>query len=108
MNESIDDILERNKKRSKQLVRSPKKRRANKSPTKLEKVKENTEDKLCNEKTVEDRGNDSENAGADTSVSEANPPVEESGEWDYNTTLESVDIKLHLSPEHSAESGSGK
>lgn len=134
LHEGVEDILERGKRRSKQLVRSPKKKKPNKSPekvTKTEKVKENAEEKSSNQKTIQDKldstieavvkppeVSEKENVEIPVSemdatenvadVSEIQTPAEETTEWDCNTSIESTDFKLVLSPEHSAESGSGK
>lgn len=128
-NESEEDILEGTKKRSKQIVRSPKKKKIKKSPEKtikIEKLKDKVEFKTVNQKAVEEKLNetidsviklyesgeterteeialaDAENETNDLQSSQIKP-LEEITEWDCNL---SVDVKH--SPEHSTESGSGK
>lgn len=137
-NESEEDVLEGGKKRSKQVLKSPKKKKINKATdknTKTEKSR-NTEDKSLIQKAAEEKLDDTINSviklynadedeakseevvttdepsvtttneNSDVRICEVKPIVEEVTEWDCNTSIESVDIKL--SPEHSAESGSGE
>lgn len=128
-------MSEGGKKKTKQLTKSPRKRKVNKSlekVIKMEKGKESTEEKRMSQKASEEKLNDTidsviklyeaddvkemecencteankQNTGTDATVNEIKPPVEEIAEWDCNTSIESIDVKQ--SPEHSAESGSGK
>lgn len=117
------------------MVRSPKKRRPNKSPEKVTKTEKINKESAQNKSDVQKAVQEKENIVVDTTVKpqattsekenvetpvvetqvtevvekiEEKPPAEVTKEWDGNTSLEVVDIRLNLSPDHSAESGSGK
>lgn len=128
-NESEEDVLEGSKRRSKQIVKSPKKKKIKKSPEKtikIEKSKEKIENKSVSQEeklnetidsviklyeSGETKGTEEiALAGGENEINDSNTnqikPVEEATEWDCTMSVESVDVKH--SPEHSAESGSGK
>lgn len=128
-----DETAECNKKRTRQLGKSPRKKKPNKpaeknakndvlksrmSPTTEKKINvvidavvNNVEadegDKIELEKPATNIEQSTENTTSDSSVNEIKPTAgEEVMEWDCNTSIES--IELRLSPEPSADSESGK
>lgn len=164
-----EDTTERGKRKAKQLVRSPKKRRPNKSPEKVTKTekstKEITESKSDTQKssvqekestvvtvdsvaavvkpqenttttivttttTTTTAATNTTTAAAATTiakekieevstveaqvmtdsvvVAEVKTPTQGTSKCDENPSMESFELRLSLSPEHSAESGSGK
>lgn len=126
--ETEEDGLEKNKRKAKSFVKSPKKKKSSKSPLEKSKTEKGTES--ADGRTAEDKLNETIDSvvnsyeSDEASAKEDEKPVSsneedpngstdpenglkpiEVAEWDCNTSMESVDIKH--SPEHSADSGSG-